>query len=87
MPSLSGSMPSASKTSGKRHLLRPPFDEQRRACEEKLGAIAVELGEHAERLRLRERLGLEERRPAVAPVKEKREVIDPIDAEKDRERA
>jgi hypothetical protein len=67
-----------------RELLRSPLDEDRAAREEELGAVAVELGERAERLGLRERLGLEERRPARRRVADERELLELVDAEKDR---
>ena len=84
IPSLSGSTPSASKTSGNVELLGAPLDEHGAAREEQLGAIAVELRERAEPLRLRERLGLEERRPAGRRVADERELLELVDAEEDR---
>ncbi len=77
-------MPSASKTQRERELLRSPLDEDRAAGEEELGAVAVELGERAERLGLRERLGLKERRPTRRRVADERELLELVDAEKDR---
>ena len=65
----------------KRHLLGAPFDEEDGPREEELCAVAVELGKHAERLRLLQRLRLEERRPLVSPVPHDRKVLDPVDAE------
>jgi hypothetical protein len=67
-----------------RELLRPSLDEDRTAGEEELRAIAVELGERAEGLGLRERLRLEERRSARRRVADERELLELVDAEKDR---
>ena len=67
-----------------RELLGAALDEQHCTCEEELRAVAVELREHAERLRLGERLRLEERRAVVIRVSHEREVFDAVDAEEDR---
>src|SRR5581483_8524253 len=64
-------------------LLGASFDEQCRPCEEELGAVAVELREHAERFRLLERLRLEERRPLRCVMADERELLHPVDAEED----
>jgi hypothetical protein len=67
-----------------RQLLGAAFDEQHRPREEDLGAVGVELGEHAERLGLLERVGLEERRALVARMPDERQILDAIDAQEDR---
>src|SRR5207244_7992198 len=65
----------------KRELLRAPLDEQRGPREEQLGAVAVELRQHAERLRFGERLRLEQRRADLRMVSYERELLDAIDTE------
>ena len=65
-------------------LLGPALDEHAHAREEELGAVAVELRERAEALRLGERLRLEERRPARRRVTDERELLELVDAEEDR---
>src|SRR5207248_11350391 len=65
----------------KRQLLRATLDEQGGAREEELGAIAVELGERAERLRLRQRVGLEQRRADVGGMSDERQLLEAVDAE------
>src|SRR5262249_18155816 len=64
-------------------LLGPTLDEHGAAREEELGTVAVELRERAERLGLRERLGLEERRPARRGVADERELLELSHAEED----
>ena len=65
-------------------LLRAALDEERGAREEELGAVAVELRQRAERLRLRERLRLVHRRPEIVRVADERELLEPVDAEEHR---
>src|SRR6185369_12569513 len=67
-----------------RELLRAALHEQHRPCEKELGAVVVELRDDAKRLRLVERLRLEERRAASLRVADDREILDPVDAEKHR---
>ena len=81
---MSASTPSASNTSGNVELLGAPLDEHGAAREEELGAVAVELRERTERLGLRERLRLEERRPAGGRVTDERELLELVDAEEHR---
>ena len=84
IPSLSGSMPSASKTNGNVELLGAAFDEQHGTRKEELRTVAVELRQNTERLRLRKRLRLEERRAVIVRVPHEREILDAVDAEEDR---
>src|SRR4029079_6020534 len=67
-----------------RELLGASLHEHGAAREEELGAVAVELRERPERLGLRERLGLAERRPARRRGANERELLELVDAEEDR---
>ena len=67
-----------------RELLGATLDEHGAARQEELGAVAVELRQRAEPLGLGQRLGLEERGPAVGGVPDERELLELVDAEKDR---
>ena len=82
--SWSASSPSAEKTNGQRDLLRASLDEHHRACEEHLGALGVELRDHPERLLPRQRLRLQERRAGPLVVAHEHELVELVDAEKDR---
>ncbi len=84
IPSLSGSTPSASKTSGNMSFsVRPSTSTAQRARNSSARPLSNS-DKRAEHLGLRERLGLEERRPARRRVPDERELLEPVDAEEDR---
>ena len=69
---------------GQRDLLRASLDEHHRPCEEHLGTLGVELGDHPERLLPRQRLRLQERGAGPLVVAHEHELVELVDAEEDR---